>query len=383
MLQAMSKSSSRRIGCKRRARALAAFAAAAVSSSILSGVGPLVVVGALENTEKLNRENVHTSEVLQSNDYETYRFDTAKLRSKNQYLPLKGKSGPPIPRKRDLRQLVTDKEKKIKRATRTKVKMKTSSSSVQHQPSAAYTMVTKTGGQTTTMRVKNPLKEQMIRARLEKRTAKKRKRIGQGEQDNYTTEARKFLGNLELKWHQQVGVGSSSKLNWDDRQSGKPSGGWNNNRWSGGQRSGGSESGARRPVGSGPGGNPRGWKTGGWESGGRNSDGRNPSAWWSISRKPSAAWSGGEQPIDWWSDRESPRDWWSGGRDRGSDNNRADHCPCTYVDPVEVVPSWSWSGSSWSWSGSSWGEKMKVCTCKPTYKPTFYPTYLYPTYYPT
>jgi hypothetical protein len=50
---------------------------------------------------------------------------------------------------------------------------------------------------------------------------------------------------------------------------------------------------------------------------------------------------------------------------------------------VEVVPSWSWSGSSWSWSGSSWGEKMKVCTCKPTYKPTFYPTYLYPTYYPT
>ncbi len=336
---------SRRIGCKRRARALAV---AAVSSFILSGFSPLVVVGALESTEKLNREKV-----LQ-NDYEPYRFGTAKLRSKNQDLRLKGQSEPPLSQRRDVRQLVTGKEK-IKRAARTKVKMKNPSASVQQQSSATHTMVTKTIGQTTTMRVKNPLKEQMIRARLEKRTAKKRERIGQGDQENYTPEAKKFIGNLELKWHQQVGGGSSSKLDRYDRHSGKPSGGWNNNRWSGG----------RRPGGSWSGGNPRGWKTAGWESGGWNPGGRKPSAWWSD----------GRIPRDWRPGGGKPRDWWSGGRDWGSDNNWADSCTCTYSDPVEVVPSWSWNGRSWSWSGSSWGGKMKVCTCKPTYKPTFYPTY--------
>jgi hypothetical protein len=73
------------------------------------------------------------------------------------------------------------------------------------------------------------------------------------------------------------------------------------------------------------------------------------------------------------------------------------NCPCTYVDP----PSWGgggWSGSAWggsAWSTSAWGtstwdssskagkstpiphsQRIKVCTCMPTYFPTYIPTYM-------
>lgn len=84
------------------------------------------------------------------------------------------------------------------------------------------------------------------------------------------------------------------------------------------------------------------------------------------------------------------------------------NCPCTYIDP----PSWGgggWSGSTWSgstwggsaWGGSTWGtsawgtstvassgkagkstpipqhaQRIKVCTCMPTYFPTYMPTYM-------
>lgn len=356
-----------RICSKRRARAsLTVYSAAALSSFMLSGVSPLVAVDALESTEKLNIENIHIPEL--QHDYKSSRFDTVKLRSRNHDLRLKGQNDKPsLSQRRDDRQLVTEKEKKTRsklQAAEIKVKMKTaaSASASGWQPNnAAHTMVTKTSVQTMRMKVKNAEKEQMIIARLAKRATKKNQRTNQGDQEKYTPEAEKFLGNLELKWHQQVGGGSSNSDRYD-RRSGKPSGGWtNNNRLPGGrgpggsrhgQRPGGSWPGGQRPGSSRSGGKPRGWKPDGWESGG-----------WK---------SGGEKP----SDRSGGSDWWFSGRDQWSGGS----CPCTYVDidPVESASSWSWSGSSWSWSGSSWGGKMKVCTCEPTYKPTFYPTY-YPT----
>ena len=79
------------------------------------------------------------------------------------------------------------------------------------------------------------------------------------------------------------------------------------------------------------------------------------------------------------------------------------NCPCTYIDP----PSWGgggWDGSTWggsAWGGSTWGtsawgtptvassgkagkstpipqhaQRIKVCTCMPTYFPTYMPTYM-------
>ena len=333
--------SRRRRGGKRRPQVSLSYAVAVVSSFILSGMSPFTDVSALESTEKLNREDIHEPRVLQ------HGFGKDKLRSKNQYLLLKGQSESSSQRRGD-RQLVKNKEKKTRTGLRNaqkRVKMKRTSASVnQPQTSSGYTMVTKTAGQTTRMKTKNPLKEQMIRARLEKRTEKKMKRINQGGKENYTSQAKTFLGNLELKLHQQVGSGRG-KSDWYDRRTGKPSGGWNNNRWSD----------SRRPGGSRSGGKPGGWKSDGWES----------DRWKPV----------GGKPRDWWSVGERTRDWWSGGGGRSGSNNWAG-CQCTYIDPDPVEGSgslWSWTGSSWSWGG-----KVKVCTCEPTYKPTFYPTY-YPT----
>ena len=342
---------SRRRGGK-RAHASLAYAVAVVSSFILSGVSPLAVVGALESTDNLNREDIHAPRILQ-HDYESSWFDTDNLRSKNKYLRLKGQSDLSLSQRRDDRQLVANKGKKTKtlRTAQKKVKMKTASDSVKHPSNGAVnTMVTRTSGQTVRTKVKNPLKEQMVRERLEKRTQKQKKRVNQGDTAKHTPAAETFLGNLELKWHQQVG-GGGGKSDRYDRRSGKPSGGWNNNRWSGGRKPGGSIS-DRKPA---------GWRTDGWES----------DRWKPIGGKPTDRWSGGNQPGKP-TDRHS--EWWSGGGERSGNNNWADPCPCNYIDPVEGSgSSWSWSGSSWSWSG-----QMKVCTCEPTYKPTFYPTY-YPT----
>ena len=341
---------SRRRGSKRRPQASLSYALAVVSSFILCGMSPLAVVGALESTEKLNREDINELRVSQ------HGFDRDKLRSKNQYQLLKGQSELSSSQRRKDRQLVANKEKKTKTGLRTaqkRVKMKRSSASVnQPQTSSGYTMVTKTAGQTTRTKTKNPLKKQMMRARLEKRAEKKRKRINQGEKENYTSQAKTFLGNLELKLHQQVGSGRG-KSDWYDRRSGKPSGGWNINRWSGSRRPGGSSSRS--------GGKPRGWKPNGWEF----------DRW-----KPA-----GGKPRDWWSAGDRTSDRWSGGGGWSGNNNWSNPCRCTYIDPDPVEGSgslWSWTGSSWSWGG-----KMKVCTCEPTYKPTFYPTYDPTMYYPT
>ena len=318
---------SRRAGSKRRAQASLVYAIAVMSSFILSGMSPFAVVGALESTEKMNRDDINAPRVLQHD---------------NQYLRLKGQSELSLHQRRDDRQLVTNKEKKTKTVLRTaqnKVKMKSASDSVK-QPK--ITMVTKTAGQSTRTKVKNPLKEQMIRARLEKRAKKKRQKMNPSDSENYTSEAKTFLGNLELKWHQQVG--KRDKSDWYDRRSGKPSGGWNNNRWSS----------SRRPGGNRPGGKPRGWKPQGWES----------NRWKPSNSKPRDRWSGETRNRDRWS---GGGEWW------GKQNNWAKPCRCTYIDPVEETgSSWSWTGSSWSWGGN---QKMKVCTCEPTYEPTYYPTY--------
>ena len=327
------RKSRRRGGRKRRPQASLAYAVAIVSSFILSGMSTLAVVGALESTEKINKEEDFNAQRVNQ-----HGSDEDKLRSKNQYLLLKGQNELPLSRRIEDRQLVTNKEKKMKtglRTARKRVKMKTVSAPVNRpQTSAAYTMVTKTAGQTTRTKMKNPFKQQMLRARLEKR-AEKRKSSNPGGQENYISPATTFLGNLELKLHQQVESGRG-KPDWLERRSGKPSGGWNNNRWSD----------SRRPSG----GKPGGWKPDGWES----------DRWKQVGNKPRNRWFDGERTDNRWS----------------GNNNWSNSCRCTYIDPDpgEAGGSlWSWTGSSWSWGG-----KIKVCTCEPTYKPTFHPTY-YPT----
>lgn len=319
---------SRRNGSKRRAQAWLVYAVAVMSSFILSGMSPLAVAVALESTEKINREDVNTPRILQHDE---------------QYLRLKGQSELSTHQRRDDRQLVANKEKTTKtvRTSQNKVKMKPTSTSVKQSKINAHTTVTKTAGQSIRTKVRNPLKEQMIRARLEKRAKMKRQKVNSSDEENHTTEAEAFLGNLELRLHQQMG-GGRDKSDRYDRRSGKPSGGWNYNRWSK----------FRRPGGNWPGGKPRGWKPD-WES----------DRWKPTGSKPRNRWSGGTRSRDQWSE---------GGRWSGK-NNWAKPCRCTYTDPVEESgSSWSWTGSSWRWGGK------KVCTCEPTYEPTYYPTY-YPT----
>lgn len=316
-----------RNGSKRRAHTSLVYALAVMSSFILSGMSPLAVAGALERTEKINREDVNTPRALQHD---------------NQYLRLKGQSGLSLYQRRDNRRLqVTNKGKKttVLRTAQKNIKMKPASASVKQPKINANTMVTKTAGQSLRTKVKNPLKEQMIRARLDKRAKKKRQKTNPSDEEHHTTEAETFLGNLELRWHQQMG-GGRGKSDFYDRRSGKPSGGWNNNRWSS----------IRRPGGNWPGGKPRGWKPDGWES----------DRWKPTGSKPWDRWSGGTRTRDQWSEGGK----WSG------KNNWAKPCRCTYTE--ESGSSWSWTGSSWRWGGK------KVCTCEPTYEPTYFPTY-YPT----
>lgn len=101
----------------------------------------------------------------------------------------------------------------------------------------------------------------------------------------------------------------------------------------------------------------------------------------------------------------------SGGSWGGGDFMLVDEvnsCPCTYVDATSWGgggwggSAWGgsalWGGSAWggsTWGGSTWGtpthgisgkagkstpihaqQKIKVCTCMPTYFPTFMPTYM-------
>lgn len=319
---------STRNGSKRRAHPSLVYAVAVMSSFILSGMSPLAVAGALESTEKINRE-ANENRVLQHD---------------KQHLRLKGQSELPLYQRRDGdgRQLFTNKEKKTKTVLRTaqkNVKMKPASASVKQPKTNANTMVTKTAGQSLRTKVKNPLKEQMIRARLDKRAKKKRQKMNPFNADSHTTEAETFLGNLELKFHQQMG-GGRGKSDWYGRRSGKPSGGWSSNRWSSN----------RRPGGNWPGGKPRGWKPNGWGS----------DRWKPTGSRPSDRWSGWTRTGDRWSEGGK----WSG------KNNWTKPCRCTSTE--ESGPSWNWTGSSWRWGGK------KVCTCEPTYEPTYYPTY-YPT----
>ncbi len=312
---------SRRNSSKRRAHTLLVYAVAVLSSFILSGISPLAVASALESTDKINREDANENRLLQHD---------------KQHLRLKGQSD----QRTDNRKLVTNKEKKTKtvlRTTQKDVKMKPTSASVK-QPK---TMVTKTAGQSLRTKDKNPLKEQMISARLDKREKKKRQKTNPTDKENHTTEAETFLGNLELKFHQQMG-GGRGKSDWYGRRSGKPSGGWNNNRWSSN----------RRPGGNWPGGEPRGWKPNGWGS----------DRWKPTGRKPRDRWSGWTRTRDQWSE---------GGKWSGKNNNWTKPCRCTYTEE-ESGPSWNWTGSSWRWGGE------KVCTCAPSYEPTYFPTY-YPT----
>ncbi len=114
---------------------------------------------------------------------------------------------------------------------------------------------------------------------------------------------------------------------------------------------------------------------------------------------PSGVYGSTTTSTSWGSSGGASKAWKGTGASWGNGDVLLDeiNCPCTYVDP----PSWGgggWSGSAWggsAWSTSAWGtstldssgkagkstpiphlQRIKVCTCMPTYFPTYMPTYM-------